>query len=105
MTWSKEVHTRPTRAPSHFAELPPAVRFSAARALVVEYHGSGFQPADVLGQQTGPHTAMNECGACGSTDTRAIYLKYFHHMVESEVIVELVCAVCGKFTVHLFERL
>jgi hypothetical protein len=100
MTFETRTNDKPTLAPADFATMAPVVPIDDE-----SWHGSGFRPADVLQHRFPFEDDMSACGACRSRDVRCIYLHYFHHIVESDVRVELVCNACGKFTVHVFERL
>lgn len=101
MSFETTTSDAPTLAPSDFARMPPVVKRSDE-----EWHGSGFRPRDVLPNAGFPfEDEMKSCGACKSRDVLCIFLHYFHHIVESDVRVELVCNACRKFTVHAFIRL
>lgn len=105
MSFSVDVHDAPALAPPDFASLAGRVMLSRPTALVLECTGSGFDVKDALRVVSSPHESTAFCGACRGTRTRAVYLGHFHDTAESRVVVEPRCEDCGKFTVHLYERL
>ncbi len=100
MSYRHEVSDSPVEAPANFASLPASVQIDDETR-----HGSGFKQQDVLPPGYHGRDEMQFCGACRSEDTRCIFFRYYHNFVESDIRVEVVCNVCGKFTWHQFQRL
>ena len=100
MSCRHEVSDTPIKAPANFASLPAYVQLDDDT-----WHGAGFTQQEVLPPGYHGRSEMQFCGACRSEDTRCIFVRYYHNFVESEILVEVLCNVCGKFTLHTFERL
>ena len=97
--WSHEVHDDATLA-GDYASLPETKQVDA-----YTWVGSRILLERTLPGTSGISDDMRRCAACDSVETACIYVHYFHHIVESDITLELRCEQCGKFTVHHYERL
>jgi hypothetical protein len=95
---SFEVHDAPTLAPD-YAALPPSKQLDS-----YTWAGSHIDLEGTLPGTTGIGDEMRTCGACKGGAVAFIYVHYFHHIVESDITVELLCDGCGRFTVHHYAR-
>lgn len=100
----KEVSDEPKLAPKNYRELEP---FSWTRG---EREGNSGQGSGVSLKEVPFRTApwqenySDECGACGSKNTKCIYADFLNDLVGKSDDYELVCLDCGKYTTyHYFD--
>lgn len=108
--WSFTVHDSPVLAPPDFRYLPSVVRLrgsdDSADPTWGRWHGSGFRirdlPSFYYGRiyYGGDHETAGTCGACGSMDTRVIFLDNCQDQSGADIDLEIQCRACGKFTLY-----